>query len=250
MSPESSSPVAEPRARFDVGSCLSLGFSIWARNLLPFATIAAVVHAPLLFYMLAVRVDPNQVAENEASVAPLLVIMLLGILLPMIATGALTYGVVQHVRGRPAGFGACVSVGLSRLLPVLGVGLLVGLCILGGLILLIIPAFIIMCMLWVAVPVAVIERPGVTASLRRSAELTKGHRWSIFGVIIVLGLIGGVATTVVSMMLSGAVLTVVSFVVGNVLMGSLQATVDAVAYWLLRSGRDGATIEDLAKVFD
>ncbi len=36
----------------------------------------------------------------------------------------------------------------------------------------------------VLVPVIVVERPGVIASLRRSAELTKGSAWKIFGLLI------------------------------------------------------------------
>jgi hypothetical protein len=55
---------------------------------------------------------------------------------------------------------------------------------------------------------------------------------------------------VVGTTLVGTALILVQFVVSNALLGSLQSTMGAVGYWLLRSNREGAKIEDLAKVFD
>jgi len=57
---------------------------------------------------------------------------------------------------------------------VIGVALLEMLAIVGGFLLLVVPGIIVSLMLMVAVPVAIIERPGVMASLKRSAALTKG----------------------------------------------------------------------------
>jgi hypothetical protein len=254
MANESTRRLEARAASFDVGECLGLGFSVWAKNLPAFATIAAVVLSPLLLYQLLIgsRTIEAEDPAAQATATQAAVLLLGGWVLSTIATGAMTYGVVQQLRGQPAGLGACVTVGLSRLPAVMLVGLLVGLCILIGFVLLIVPGLVVMCMLWVSVPVAVIEKPGVSASLSRSSALTRGSRWSIFVILLLIGILQGVAGFLIQTTLldTGTVYVLVSFLVGNVLGGSLLAVVNAVGYWLLRSRKEGASIEDLARVFD
>ena len=59
----------------------------------------------------------------------------------------------------------------------------------GGFFLLITPGVIVFCMLYVATQAAVLERPGVRGALRRSRELTRGHRFEMFGLVFILGLL-------------------------------------------------------------
>ncbi|MBL4636781.1 MAG: hypothetical protein JKY56_23220, partial [Kofleriaceae bacterium] len=47
------------------------------------------------------------------------------------------------------------------------------------------PAIVLTIVLYVAIPVAVAEQPSIVGSLRRSAELSYGHRWQIFSILIV-----------------------------------------------------------------
>jgi hypothetical protein len=42
-------------------------------------------------------------------------------------------------------------------------------------------------------PACVIELTGPWASLKRSAQLTKGYRWKIFGLLLLLAFVGTVA---------------------------------------------------------
>jgi hypothetical protein len=55
-----------------------------------------------------------------------------------------------------------------------------------GLVLIIIPGLILLTFWSVVTPVAVLERPGILASFRRSRELVRGNGWSVFGVIVVV----------------------------------------------------------------
>jgi hypothetical protein len=249
-------------SRFQVGECLSLGFNVWAKNLVAFAAVTALVHVPLVIYtvLLLAKGPPDQALDADAHTAAWrtwqIVVPLGSLVLSLIATGAVTYGVVQQLRGQPASLGSCISVGLARLPAVFVVGLLVGLCVVVGLFLLIVPGLIFLCMLWVSVPVTVIEQPGITASLGRSSQLTKGARGPIFLVLLVLGVINWIVNFLVTAVFLSTptwealpTFLIVQFLVGVVAMGSLQATVNAVGYWLLRSSREGATIEDLARVF-
>ncbi len=52
-------------------------------------------------------------------------------------------------------------------------------------------------MFYVAVPVSVIEKPGVFASLSRSAKLTgRGSRWQILGLVLLVVVIGAVCSVI------------------------------------------------------
>lgn len=246
-----------PVSRFQVGDCLGRSFSVWGRNLVPFFLLSLVVYSPLVIYTAVVLSQGPSVEAAESMQRWALVVGVTAPLLALIATGAMTYGVVQQLRGSPVGIGACVAVGMKRLFPVLGVGILVFLCVLGGLFLLVIPGLVVLCMLWVAVPVAVVERPGVLASLRRSRELTNGSKWPIFFVVLILIVLDRVVDTVIQTALlsdpswdSIRTFLIVEFLVGVVLMGSLQAVTYAVGYFQLRQSKEGASLDDLAKVFD
>jgi len=57
----------------------------------------------------------------------------------------------------------------------------------------------------VAGPVAVVEAPGIKASLTWSRELTLGRRWAIFGTTVVVVIITWVITTPATFIVRAAV---------------------------------------------
>jgi len=239
---------------FNAGAVLSRSFSIWLKNLVPFTILTFLVYSPLILYTAVLLGGDLTLKQIETWDR---VESLLGGVLNLVATAALTYGTFQQLRGRHAGIGESIGVGLKRLFPVLGVGILAGLCIIGGAILLIVPGIILACMLWVAVPVAVVEQPGVGASLKRSAELTKGSRWQVFGVILVLGVINWlIGYLLYSAFIKDAtsIADVKTFMIValliSIMLGALQAVASAVGYYDLRQSKEGVGIEELAKVFE
>lgn len=84
------------------------------------------------------------------------------------------------------------SAGANTLLPLLGLSIVMGLGIALGLIILIVPGLFLMVIWAVAPAIVVIERSGIMESLQRSRELTRGSRWSIFGLMVIF-LVGAVA---------------------------------------------------------
>lgn len=241
---------------FRLGSVIGRGFGVFAKNLVPFTLLSLVVYLPLIFYTVTVvSGEPDLEALSRYG----LIGGVGGVILGLIVTAALMYGTFQQLRGTPASIGVCFSRGLARLFPVLGVGILMGLCVAGGFMLLIIPGIIFYCMLWVAVPVAVVEKPGLMASLKRSAELTKGYRWQILGIIIVIAVIQWLAGKVVELVFLGDVATatwgdvrVYMFATlgVSIAIGTLQAVVNAVGYHDLRLAKDGVDMSELESVFD
>jgi uncharacterized membrane protein len=176
----------------------------------------------------------------------------------------MVYGTFQDLRGRPATIGTSLRHGLGVVLPVLGVALLYVLLMMLGALALFIPMFIVLVMFWVAIPTAVVERPGVIASLKRSAALTKGYRWRVLGIymviLIVMMMASGIAQApfMPSIMNAGAdVMTSSSFIIANVLgllvnafFTALGAVASAVAYHDLRAVKEGFDIDQFASVFD
>jgi hypothetical protein len=241
--------------RFSVGAVLGRSLRVWAANLLPFLVLTVVCYSPFIVYSIG-WVNQGDFSRDSLTTFTLIATAA-ELLLGTLASGALTYGVVQQLRGHRASIGQCIAVGLARLLPILGVGLLTGLCILGGVLLLLIPGIIAACALWITVPVAVVEHPGVVGALKRSAALTRGHRRDIFAILFVLGLADfGVDKIIESAMLSGYVTLddakAYFYVVlgAAVLFGALRSAAQAVGYSQLRLEKDGVDAEQIARVFE
>jgi uncharacterized membrane protein len=106
-----------------------------------------------------------------------------------IVESAIVIGVLQILAGRELKFSQVLVAGIKRLIPVIGVSLICGFLVVFGFVLFIVPGIMALCALYATVPVVVIERQGVFASIRRSRELTKGFRWRIFGIMLLSALI-------------------------------------------------------------
>lgn len=246
--------------RFGIGVVLGTGFRIWGKNLPAFLLIACVVYSPLIVWGLTAASGAGGPTAVETFTRWH---GLAEMLLSLFAAAAITYGVVMELQGHHASIGASFATGLARFFPVLGVALLSGLCILLGILLLVIPGIIVFCMLYVATPAAVLERPGITGALSRSRELTRGHKLEIFGLLFLLGMInGGIAYAAQELIVKGdmdfpelmELATVKRYIYVqlalNVVTGSLAAVMSAVAYYYLRSEKEGTTATELASVFD
>lgn len=230
------------------GTILRQTFSVFFSNLAAFGLITLLVMSPVL--LLQYYFTSQQLTDDMGSVAADLLVGLVSAVLTPLATGALTYGVFQIVRGREVSVGDSLSVGLSRLLPVIGVGILQGILVAIGLLLCLVPGFIAAAVLAVSVPVAVIEKPGITKSLGRSADLTKGFRWTVFGVtftIILLQMAAGLAVALA--MPVSTVLWFGAYTVQLVLFTGLQATAGSLVYYHLRSKKEALDVEAIADVF-
>jgi hypothetical protein len=248
-------PSHAPKGAFKSGPILSETFSVWLKNAIPFVLLAGFVVAPflLLSSYAAANLEKNPQTAAIAAVASLLA----AVLFSPLATAAITYGVFQQMRGGDSSIGDCLKVGLSVLLPVLGVALLQG-CLVGvGYLLCVIPGILLAMRYAVSVPVAVEERPGVSESLRRSAFLTEGYRMEVFGVLLVIGFLDGGSDLAMAALFkealadparAGMVELAGSF--KDVLTTSLFATAYAVMYYRLRSVKESIDVDQIASVFD
>ncbi len=232
---------------FRVGDVLSRTFSVLSRNL-AFCIVTAIAYLPTLALMTerGQRTSPGRA-----------VLMIGGGLLLAMALGALSqaivlFGAFEDMRGRPVNLMASVRVGLSRFFPVLGVAILGAVFAGIAAILLVIPAFIVMTMLYVASPACVVERLGPMQSLRRSRELTKGHRWKIFGLLFLVGIIVAIGGAVANLFVyvGGLGLALLVKLLWGALSGAYSAIMVVVAYHDLRVAKEGVDTDKIASVFD
>lgn len=245
------------REEFTIGNVLSTGLKVWFKNLIPFLLITVVIYSPLIIWgVVSVQGDLN-LEKLHRIVQFSRYSALLVLVLNCFVAAAITFGVVKELQGERASIGACFATGLARFLPVLGVSFLMVLCLGVGLVLLIVPFFIVMCMLYVATPASVIEKPGIVGALKRSRELTQGHKGGIFGLLVVLGVIGFVLQKIIEKTMFDpekfeATLRPYLYadLARQLVIGSLGAVMSAVAYYYLRSSKDGTSASELARVFE
>lgn len=119
-----------------------------------------------------------------------------------------------------------------------------------GFLLFVVPGVIIGCMLYVAIPACVIEKLGVTASMSRSVALTKGYRWQIFGLFLLVVVISALGAFVFTL-IGGAGLVGQLLAFGwQVVSTAFGAVLSAVIYHDLRMAKEGIDLDTLASVFD
>ena len=165
---------------FNVGSSISYGWTAYWRNVGPMMLLTLVVFV----------VDFALSALGSASngTASLVVLQLLGLVVGIIlAMGLIRASLAITAGKRPSVSMLTQTEGFGYYL---GAFLLLLLGIAVGFVLLIVPGIIVLvaCHLFGFV---IVEDPATrpVAALRRSAEITRGHRWPLLGLILLLGLI-------------------------------------------------------------
>jgi hypothetical protein len=159
-----------------------------------FGTALVLSAIPQLLFNGLIRQDATA-AVNAGAVSPIRVFEMAGfglfvvLVLQSIVSGCITRATVAYNNGQRASLGDCLSVALRRALPVIAVSVLMGLAVMVGLVLLIVPGVMLAVMWAVIVPVVVAEDVGVFGAFGRTAALTKGARWKIFGILLLVILI-------------------------------------------------------------
>ena len=181
------------------------------------------------------------------------IIVILAMVFGSIAHAAITVGAFESLRGHVFTVGHAVSVALSRMGTIFVVSITLTVIYVLGIVLLVVPGVIAMCMLYVALPVCVVERAGVGDSIGRSRTLTKGFRWKIFGQVLAVYIpiyiaIFGIVYVIRQMGLPILALWVQQLL--SVLLGSFAGILGAVTYFRLRNLQEGVDLERIAAVFD
>jgi hypothetical protein len=237
-------PVAE--GEFRIGRVFSRTLTLLLRNFPIYFAVAAVAALP------GVLVE-NSISDKDPMVSPQLAGLLVMLLLGPLSQAIMLHTAFQDMSGRRISLSESVRAALGRWLPLVGLSICVGVGIVCGFILLIVPGFTLMIMWYVANPACIVERLGVFASMGRSSELTKGHRWSIFGMWLLIAIASGVISAVLKAVLglSGSTgLVIVGTLALTALAGAFAAVFAIVTYHDLRVAKEGVDTRHIVAVFD
>lgn len=264
-------PPAALAPRFSIGRTLSLSFAALWRNLWRMSAVALSVtalHIAIEFYAPAASIGLPGIG--------------VALLVFAVVTAPLVVAVLQHLHGGRPTFAGILHGGLRRIVRVfIGTAILLfvaivpssGLVTLAALlglpeILLAVPIGVatiyvlaILAMWFVVVPVLVAEQVGILSSFRRSRHLTRGHRWAVLALALVLSVmvvaLAMIATTVrLSLVVNAPMqmmlypwlsLTLVPF---SAFASLMTAIIPAVTYHLLQAEKEGGGSDVLARIFD
>jgi Membrane domain of glycerophosphoryl diester phosphodiesterase len=239
---------------FRVGAIFTRAWQVYAANFVVFSLIAIVISLPNLL---------SGEGETYTGVLRNVAVFIFWMIVNTVGLAVILYAAFQAMRGRPIQIGEAIRRGLSRFWAIVGLAILQWLGIFIGFLLFIVPGIMLFIRWSAALPACVVEGLGPLASMKRSAELTKGHRWKIFGVYAVLWLLGMILVAIIVAVifaLIGAVTAAglsrgfgVGAVISLVLSAILTAYINIIqvmVYHDLRVAKEGVDTEQIAAVFD
>jgi hypothetical protein len=228
---------------FRVGSVLNRTWSVLAGNFPAFFLVTAIASLPALVL--------ENLGQNQALI---IVGGFVGELMRRLSQAMVLFGAFQQMRGRPVRLVESLQVGSRRIVPVIGLAISASVLTTLGFVLLLIPGVIMVIMLFVATPACVVEKRGPFTSMDRSAQLTKGHRWKIFALLLLMALPLFVAEAAIELMIEIEV--VVGFwapvvhLIWDAIWEAVYAVLIIATYHDLRVVKEGIDSEQIAAVFE
>lgn len=188
---------------------------------------------------------------------------LFGLGLMALVQGSLVRATLAYVRGERATIGECIGASLSVVLPLIGLIIVMVVGVFIGFMFLIVPGVILYVMWSVASPALVAERTGVFGALGRSRELTRGARWKVFGIEVILivayyifmGVIGAALVFAVGTNLQALPATglpigwILATIVMSTVVNTVWSTIQAALYVELRNWKEGLPEQALEDIF-
>jgi hypothetical protein len=234
---------------FGIGRVLGISFDVFRRNVGVFLGATFTISAAYIALQTWVDYQATHGSAEHSFQGGIGIVQTITFTL---VQAALTYGVLQDLRGGRPTVGECFSKGLKLSSRLIWAGVLFSLIILVALVALIVPGLVLFTMWWVYVPVIVVEGETITGSFARSRALTVGHRWGILGLSLLVFVLLVVATVGVAALMSvfaGEFVAEVCATLGAVFGTACSGVVTAVGYYMLRVEKEGVDIEAIAQVF-
>jgi hypothetical protein len=186
--------------------------------------------------------------------------VLLSMFLASLVAGAIVRVTIGFAEDEKVSFGESVSTGLAKALPLLGLSVLMAVALVLGFMLLVVPGVILLVMWAVASPALVAENIGVIEAFGRSRQLTKGARWRVFGLGLLMLVIFWIISAISGVLFyaSGGIESAASggsipFILFSVVVGTVvtafTGAVQTNLYLALRDWKDGTRLGALAEVF-
>ncbi len=246
--------MASQPSDFSISNVFSNTFGVIARNAPLFLGLSLIIVGipQLLIGLVSTPAtgDPMAILNNPAGILTSGIGYVVFLFLSIVLQASLIVASANDLAGRPVNFGACVNRAVSKLFPLIGLGIVVAIGVSIGLIFLVIPGLILYLMWMVAVPAMMVENLGVFESLSRSSALTKGSRWRLVALIVVFiifTMIVAIPFGLLSMI--SPTITIVTSALVSAVNAAVGAAGIAAVYIELRGSKEGTSSEQLASVF-
>jgi hypothetical protein len=191
---------------------------ITAALLIPYYAIAGLIQVATTPTLPPSPTPEQAMAAAAVALKITLPIALLGayVVIPF-TNAALVYAISNAYLEKPISVGGSFKRAFQQMLPLIGTWFLVGLAIMGGMILCVVPGILAAFWFALATQVVVIEGVAGMAAMKRSKQLMAGN----VGTIFVLGLVIGVANAAVSVAANFIPQPHVRVVVSAIIAGAL-----------------------------
>ena len=242
----------------DIGRILQRGFATIGRNALAFfgAAFVLVGLPSVAAYMFVLgRMDAVETNPLDSTYwTGQFLLILISFITGAILQAAIVRSSILDLGGRDPDMAGSFGTAVSMVFQLVGLAIVMSIGFALGLLLLIVPGVILYVMWLVAVPVMVEERRGIFGSLARSAELAKGSKWQIFGLVVIIFIVSFVISFVFGLfapalmdnLMLMSVLSSLAAAVSAVVMAGILASL----YVELRTVKEGADTNSLAAVFE
>lgn len=231
----------------EIGEVISKAFGVFGRHFLGVVLTSAVLFLPFVLY--ASSVIDNSISKEELEEFQIIT-GLGGFVCSLLLTSIITCGTVKELETGHVSYGDTLKQGLGSLGAAILATLLYIIAIAAGFIALIIPGIIAVLVWYVAIPAAVVERQGTFNAFTRSAALTKGWRWQLLGLFLIVALIGGATSAIVSGLAGNDIQNQIFVGIAvQIVYTPFGAILPAVVYHELRQS-GGGTLDDLGKIFE
>ena len=244
---------------FSIGAVWADTLRVFSGNFANYLAVAMAIYLPIIVWYFVIAEDYGYIPVDENATfmqAFLATSSLLESLVTSVMEGLvyalLTVGAVVGVRGQSVDLRESLARGAP--VAVTTTGALLAYYILAGIgfVLLIIPGIIAMVFLILTPTIAAFEGVGVGAALERSNNLTRGHRASIFGSLLMIGIV-----TILVAAILGSIFAAIeplmfdaSMTLAMPMFAVLSVCFGAALYVHLVEAKEGAPAEDMAKIFE
>lgn len=246
-------PIRPKRVTEILAEALDLFGKHWAR-LMAIAAIVIVPFTILQYYvwdLVRASSPAGDLGEVSRAAAASGVLGIVGLFIYQVMIGAVARSAAGMSLGKDIEIAEAYRFGYARMWSILLVSVLVGLAVTGGFILLVIPGFFVMTRLFASVPALVVEGKRGRAALRRSWSLVEGRGWRIFGIILLVGLITGLVSSVFALATDqGWFGQAVAASISGVVTGPFVALVGILVYLDLRARQEHPTVTTVRKEFE
>lgn len=237
-------------------------FGVLGRNMAAFLIlVVALIAVPtgvIQWLSAVIRADPGLAGRSGLFT---ILFSIINIVFSFLFQASIVAGAISDLNGRKLDVGGMIAGRVSQVPVLLGLAILQGVAIVVASALLFVPGLILATMWVVTVPSAVIDKTGVLGAFTRSSDLTRGHRWPIFALVMIYSLIliiitlagttifGGFAAMALALSAGPNLGLIVYNVVVGVVFNLIAATGVTVIYYELRRIKEGVAPQALIETF-